>query len=79
MDHCFPELVVSCYRYGNTLSKLSDHHSTCVIAWVDVEPIRNLPAYQLKPKSEVRDRGESDPFMWKDGGSLFPRADRGIV
>ena len=58
MDHCCPELVVSCYRYGNTLSKLSDHHSTCVIAWGDVEPIRNWSAAsQLKPKSEGSDKG----------------------
>ena len=57
MEHCCPELVEASYRHENTLPTLSDHHSTCVIALADVEPLRNWPAFQIKPKSEGSDRG----------------------
>ena len=56
-DQCCTELVESCYRYGNILPTLSVRHSTCVITWADVEPLRNWQAIQLKPKSEGSDRG----------------------
>ena len=66
-------------RYGMTLPTLSVHHSTCVITCADVEPLRNWPAFQLKPKSEGSDSGKSDPFRWKEGRPLLSRAKRGLL
>jgi hypothetical protein len=79
VDHCYPELVESSYRYGNTMATLSAHHITCVITCADVEPLRNWPAFQLKPKCEGSRSGESDPLRWKEGGPLLPRAGRVLL
>ena len=56
-DHCCPELVESCCRYEKTLPTLSVNHSTCGITRSAIEPLRNWPAFQLKPKSEGFNRG----------------------
>ena len=53
-DHCCPELVESCYRYGNTLPKLSDAVKSLIPSEHNVaqpmcaiETLRNWPAFQL--------------------------------
>ena len=79
-DHCCPELVRSYFRYGNILSILSVHHSTCVLTHTDDEPLRNWPAFQLKLKFAGGLIGaESDPLRWKEGGPFLPRAVRGLL
>ena len=81
MEHCCVELAGGCYsyRYGKTLPTLSFHHSTCVIAWADVEPLRNWPVFQVSQNLRGLIEGESDPFRRKEGGALLPRAGRGLL
>jgi hypothetical protein len=45
------------YVYENTLPTLSVHHSTCGITCAAIDPLRNWPAIQIKPKFEGSDRG----------------------
>ena len=63
-DHWCPELVESCYRFSNTLSKLSVHHSICVITWVCYGTTQKLASIQYGRSQNLRRLigVESDPL-----------------
>ena len=79
VNHCYPELEEACYRYGNNLTTLSDHHSTFSTIMM-LEPLSRIRQYFCSSQiSGVHSGGENDQLRWKGARSLLPRAGRGLV